>query len=199
MNKDLFLALLAMDSYDRGYGEAVRVNGCKIGESIFSIQSNITEDSDAVLAGFYASAYIVNGVEGIADGTVVISYRGTGTSTFWDGTWPDIVHGWPMGAGLQPDQADLALSFYEAVTRALVDAKRDQASDLTDRRRICYYQATAARRGHISIWRTNCRVSMYAWYATSAPLSVHRHASMSARFLMSRFRVSRRWPERLPL
>lgn len=31
MNKDLFLALLAMDSYSRGYGEAIKLSGASLG------------------------------------------------------------------------------------------------------------------------------------------------------------------------
>ena len=82
MNRDLFLAILAMDSYNRGYGQGINnlpvlLNVTRIGNAIITRQSDILANSDGVNAGFYAIAYDVSGagVSGLT-GTV-ISYRGT--------------------------------------------------------------------------------------------------------------------------
>jgi hypothetical protein len=81
MNKDVFLSILALDAYNRGYGQGVftadsdpssGVNelGRLIGNAQVLAQSGVVPDTDGVNAGFYAIAYQWN------DGTV-ISYRGT--------------------------------------------------------------------------------------------------------------------------
>ncbi len=85
---DLLLAILAMDSYNRGYGAGLADGegeltvdgfdadglggiGSKIGDATFLKQSDSKLDSPEVAAGFYAAAYQ------LPDGEVVISYRGT--------------------------------------------------------------------------------------------------------------------------
>jgi hypothetical protein len=80
LNTDVFQAILAMDSYNRGYGANVKIaevaqsNGTvgpprTIGTAdIFTFPESVTADWQA--AGFYASAYEWNGSN-------VISYRGT--------------------------------------------------------------------------------------------------------------------------
>jgi len=78
MNRDVFLSLLALDAYNRGYGQNVLVNlgdsttgQDEIGRFIGSAQ--IIEqriNSEAQASGFYAIAYDWNG-------ETVISYRGT--------------------------------------------------------------------------------------------------------------------------
>ncbi len=85
ISKDLFLAILSMDSYNRGYGEGITGLGginSKIGSATLKKQSNIAEDSPEVDAGFYAIAYDVDasGVDGFDNDTTVISYRGTDAS-----------------------------------------------------------------------------------------------------------------------
>ncbi len=114
-DKDLFLAILSMDSYNRGYGAGITLPETSvIGNAvILDTPSSIDQDS-WVAAGFYAAAYDTN-----SWGTV-ISYRGTdnvglltavgGGTDFWSG--------WVTGAGLvqQGQQADLALRFYNTVT-----------------------------------------------------------------------------------
>jgi hypothetical protein len=80
---DLIYAILAMDSYNRGYGSGITnllvpefdTNGnptstIKIGNYSIARQSNTATTSTAFNAGFYAIAY-KNGTE------TVISYRGT--------------------------------------------------------------------------------------------------------------------------
>ncbi|MEM5494468.1 calcium-binding protein [Hoeflea sp. AS16] len=115
-SNELMLAILAMDSYNRGYDagigdgqnvvDGVDVDG--LGEAGSTIGSavvlNFSLPQGSQAAGFYAVAYQWNG-------ETVISYRGT------DGGW-DYLKGWLIGAGLTSDwtQADEALAFYEAVT-----------------------------------------------------------------------------------
>ena len=76
MNRDVFLSLLALDSYNRGYGQ--NVGGLpstgKIGQATIKRQSNIAQNSDEVNAGFYAIAYEWNG-------ETIISNRGTNFSS----------------------------------------------------------------------------------------------------------------------
>ncbi|WP_417415420.1 hypothetical protein [Hoeflea sp.] len=103
ISQDLFMAILAMDSYNRGYdagiGDGQNVVNCvdedglgaegsQIGNAVVS-QQDISEAAKA--AGFYAVAYQWNG-------ETIISYRGTDNpnplaagSDFWSG--------WTLGAG----------------------------------------------------------------------------------------------------
>ena len=128
ISKELFLSILAMDSYNRGYNAGIADEGqgdadglgrvgSQIGNATVTADNNTTT---AQSAGFYAVAYTVGaGVEGIAPGTTIISYRGTHGLTL--GTDPvsgggDILNGWLAGAGLPTSQTDLAIQFYQAAT-----------------------------------------------------------------------------------
>ena len=107
MNRDLFLSILALDSYNHGYGVRINVPGTagQLGTATFSRQSDVRANSDAVNAGFYAIAYDWNG-------ETVISFRGT------DGLLIDALNGYGLGAGFATSpQGDLALAFYHAVTQ----------------------------------------------------------------------------------
>ena len=80
MNRNLFLAILAMDSYNRGYGVGIKGLGgvgSGIGDATILSQSDTLAGSLSVSAGFYAIAYDMTGVAGFAAGERVISYRGT--------------------------------------------------------------------------------------------------------------------------
>ncbi len=81
MNRDLFLAILSMDSYNRGYGEGIiglsNVVGTQIGKAQLSADSVQKLGAPAQAAGFYALAYDMTGVSGFASGERVIAYRGT--------------------------------------------------------------------------------------------------------------------------
>jgi hypothetical protein len=71
MNPDLFRSILAMDSYNRGYGAGIAVlpeSGQIGGATIRAFQAG--EQSGWQSTGFYAIAYNWNG-------ETVISYRGT--------------------------------------------------------------------------------------------------------------------------
>ena len=116
-SKDLLLAILAMDSYSRGYGQGIvglDDPNAKIGTATFLTQSNIIATSAEVASGFYASAYTLN------DGTTVIAYRGTDNTGL---TWSDILggsdpwNGYGTAAGFSMnDQAHMAADFFQAVT-----------------------------------------------------------------------------------
>ncbi|NMW32946.1 hypothetical protein HKD42_12820 [Altererythrobacter sp. RZ02] len=73
MNREVFLSLLALDSYSRGYGQNVGglSNVGKIGTAEIVTDALAELDKDDVLAaGFYAIAYEWQG-------ETIISYRGT--------------------------------------------------------------------------------------------------------------------------
>jgi hypothetical protein len=133
MNRDLFLAILSMDSYNRGYGQGLNnlatptfdANGnaisvVRIGTATIVRDSSSLKNGNQRLdipAGFYALAYTVSGVSGIADGTTVIAFRGTdgfsgsvanGGSDAWNGF--GVAFGFATGL-----QAELAVRFYQSV------------------------------------------------------------------------------------
>ena len=127
ISKELFLAILSLDSYSRGYGAAIddgAGNDDGLGEAGHGIGSASIKDVDipngSIDAGFYAVAYTVgSGVEGIDSGTTVISYRGTdnfGEYYNADRGANDILNGWLGGSGSPTSQTSLALEFYESVT-----------------------------------------------------------------------------------
>ena len=73
-DKDLFLAILSMDAYNRGYEPGITLSGNTIGNATLTVDSAILTVNGARIdepAGFYAAAYDTN-----SWGTV-ISYRGT--------------------------------------------------------------------------------------------------------------------------
>lgn len=117
ITKDVFLSILALDSYNRGYGPGIELeddNGTQIGAATIS---KTTIDipgfqSKAEDAGFYAVAYKLNDTVGtggdtLAKDTIVISYRGTDEAK-------DVWNGWTTIGGF-PGQSDLAAKFYQAV------------------------------------------------------------------------------------
>ncbi|MFA6220630.1 MAG: hypothetical protein WC692_12785 [Erythrobacter sp.] len=81
MNRDVFLSLLALDAYNRGYGQGVFLNPSDtangqvernrfIGTARVTNQSDVEAGRPGVIAGFYGIAYEWNN-------ETVISYRGT--------------------------------------------------------------------------------------------------------------------------
>lgn len=95
ISKDLFLSILAMDSYNRGYAAGVgglsNKKDTKIGSAAIStLLSDVAPgfEAKAQAANFYALSYEIgsDGPEGLARKTV-ISYRGTNSpldhSTGW--------------------------------------------------------------------------------------------------------------------
>jgi hypothetical protein len=129
-SKDLLLAILAMDSYNRGYDEGISGLGglnSTIGSATLKQQSDTAQGTPGVASGFYAAAYTIGtGVDGIASGTTIISYRGTSTNST-GATLLDAATGWPIGAGVYgATQAQQAIDFYNAASGHLVsDGTKD--------------------------------------------------------------------------
>lgn len=108
MIKNTQIALLALDSYNRGYNESVYTSQ-SVGNYSFLIESDSRPTSEAVAIGFYAAAY-KNGNE------IVISYRGTDGLFGGDGFGNDLWNGYGVGAGSpHGNQAKLAIEFYKDV------------------------------------------------------------------------------------
>ncbi len=134
MNREVFFSLLALDSYNRGYGanvdglwETGRIGAAKIRPFRPDEQSGWQD------AGFYAIAYEWNG-------ETVISYRGSNFEIVFDTIdaaldsplVKDIWNGWTVGAGFnQASQAGLAIAFYEDVTKKSVFDFGNGAATLT--------------------------------------------------------------------
>ena len=99
MSSGLFSAILAMDSYNRGYNSGLAglldVPGTQIGDATI-IDSAV--DPAAQQDGFYAIAYSWNG-------KIAISFRGTDDFTSLDGA-NDILSGWVQGVGNLVDPID---------------------------------------------------------------------------------------------
>lgn len=112
MNRDVFLSLLALDAYNRGYGQNLLLYagdsttdqneaGRKIGEATILRDANDPEGI-AQAAGFYAIAYQLGS-------ETIISYRGTnfestvplGGSVFDSPIATDALSGWTLGAGFE--------------------------------------------------------------------------------------------------
>lgn len=109
MNREVFLSLLALDSYNRGYGQNVGlvdgdgssgINelGRRIGNAQIVAQSDVDPDTSGVAAGFYGIAYNW-------EGQTVISYRGTNFEINWSisdflnsPAVQDAWNGWSVGA-----------------------------------------------------------------------------------------------------
>ncbi|MCA3586400.1 MAG: hypothetical protein IOD03_22400, partial [Methylocystis sp.] len=125
ISKELMLAILAMDSYNRGYNAGiVGPNGSaqtglgltgQIGNATINANSDVLKDANGnrldVPASFFAISYSFgdNAPAGLANQKVV-SYRGT------DEISVDLSTGYPIGAGLPSSiQGNLALDFYRAV------------------------------------------------------------------------------------
>ena len=116
-SKDLMLAILAMDSYNREYGAGLVVSGTQIGSATFQphdFQNRVSEDTYAAWksSGFYAAAYTV------ADGSIVISYRGSDDAHDY---WNDFQFSALGPTGVIPKQVELAAQFYQSVKAANPD------------------------------------------------------------------------------
>lgn len=118
MNQDVFRAILAMDSYNRGYNAALNVSGSALGcAQLLSHETygiNAPAYANWQSKGFFAAVYDW-------DDEIVISFRGTdvdldSVQDFLATTASDIYNGWSLGAGFSSaSQAGLAVEFYKAV------------------------------------------------------------------------------------
>jgi hypothetical protein len=107
ISDDLFQAILAMDSYNRGYDPGLAVTGSQIGYAFLGLSKGNQEAKDA---SFFAQAY--NWL-----GQTVISYRGTDNRNPLDLN-SDIYTGWPVGGGsYSVSQAEMAAKFYQTVVQ----------------------------------------------------------------------------------
>ena len=106
ISPELMLAILAMDSYNRGYNQGISGlggTGTSIGTAVLGTSSNTAERSDAVTASFFAQAYT------LASGETVISYRGT------DQPGLDFENGFGIGQGIPlSPQGMMAIDFYRS-------------------------------------------------------------------------------------
>lgn len=99
ISSELFLAILSMDAYNRGYNAGIggpdglgSSNGTGIGNASITAASDSSENSAERAAGFYAVAYEWQG-------QTVISYRGTDAPlTELLGT--DVINGYLIGVGI---------------------------------------------------------------------------------------------------
>ena len=123
MNREVFLSILAMDAYQRGYAPGIQnlpqVGGgttVKIGKATLL---DVPLPVGSQPAGFYALSYTLDSAwAGLAAGTKVISYRGTDFDLGIQ-LARDVWNGWNTFLQLgSPTQFDLARSFYTAVTGA---------------------------------------------------------------------------------
>lgn len=122
ISPDLFMAILSMDSYNRGYDAGIAgVEGVGIGGAAVIDKTTVgigePEYQAWEAAGFYASAYTLTAdVDTLSAGTIVISYRGTDNYAELDGN--DVLNGWITGAGATSGQIEFAGEFYNAVKAA---------------------------------------------------------------------------------
>ncbi len=131
ISKDLFLAILSMDSFNRGYDAGIDglsdatdgtalIGNAKIWKNLEG--QNLDDEAEA--AGFYAISYKINAPIGntgdqLATNQVIISYRGTDNNvSFWDDDpASDLWNGYGVAAGFPlGEQARLAVEFYQSVT-----------------------------------------------------------------------------------
>jgi hypothetical protein len=125
MTPELFKAILAMDSYNRGPGAGINLteagaSDTQIGNATLGLNSDdpsANMQTTAPAAGFFAQAYNWNG-------TTVISYRGTDNPTFLASpNGPsDIVNGWLSDVGVPTSMFRQAapIGFAKEAARRLV-------------------------------------------------------------------------------
>jgi hypothetical protein len=125
MKRDLFLAILSMDSYNRSYGQhltelddAYESSGdVFLGNAL--LQKNSFRDlPGSAASGFYAIAYTAGaGIEGIAAGQTIISYRGTNPDgPFGANLFDDALKGYGIATGFaNGPQARQTIEFYKKV------------------------------------------------------------------------------------
>ena len=151
ISKDLLLAILSMDSYNRGYDAGIVESNAtggglgvsddthtyQIGSATVNFDSRIitNEDGDSLDqdAGFYAIAYDVDasGVDGLDEDTTVISYRGTDDFTSLTSA-NDVVGGWITASSIwQTDQVRMSAEFYQSVTDTTTSDPRTGSAILT--------------------------------------------------------------------
>jgi Ca2+-binding RTX toxin-like protein len=117
-NMTLFQAIMAMDTYNRGYNSGIMQGIVGLGGegSQLGLATVIKQDGlqNAQAISFFAQAYTLNG-------KTIIAYRGT------DQSGPDIANGYGTGLGAVLDtQARMAIEFY----RSVVGAGNERTADV---------------------------------------------------------------------
>jgi hypothetical protein len=109
---DLFLAVLAMDAYNRGYNNGVVLTGNQLGNATPGADSSILGTGADSSVGFFAQAYT------LTDGQTLISYRGTDSNLGLETPIlsGDLANGYGLATG-NPygPQASLAIGFYKNI------------------------------------------------------------------------------------
>ena len=117
LSRELYLAILAMDSYNRGYDAGTELVGSDLGGAAIGTDSEEVFDGVGKDVSFFAQSYDISGVagvEGLGDATTVVSYRGTDNPDFLDFA-SDVWTGWTIGTGYsEASQAGLTVSFFES-------------------------------------------------------------------------------------
>jgi hypothetical protein len=109
MTDDLMLAILALDSYNRGPDKQLFVPGNQLGNATLL---NLTPPDNAQSSGFFAAAYDWTDQNGKPQ--TVISYRGTSADSI-----NDAFNGFGVGAGFpHGPQATAAIQFFQQVAEA---------------------------------------------------------------------------------
>lgn len=124
ISKDLFLAILSMDVYNRGYGAGINFGTNSDAPNVTRIGNATIIDrnggSEAASAGFYALAYDTSGVSGFSAGEKTIAYRGTDSLIPGLVIGSDIWNGYGVGTGVPSGkQAELAIKFYQSLATSL--------------------------------------------------------------------------------
>ena len=124
ISKDLFLSILSMDAYNRGYNTGIvglsDASQTKIGNADILQASNSTAGSPEVTASFYAISYTLTAAVGETNGTIakdttIISYRGT-DQIGAELVPVDLPISW--GGSYDQTQIELALKFFKTVDAA---------------------------------------------------------------------------------
>lgn len=126
ISRDLMLAILSMDTYNREYDRSVKVSGTAVGDAKIMTRDRFDVGNDVyanwMQQGFYAIAYDTSKVGSIGDART-IAYRGTNFNGLFDSfdspVWRDIKNGWVVGTGWPGGQAALGLDFFNAVAGAV--------------------------------------------------------------------------------
>ncbi len=102
-NSDLFLAILAMDAYNRVGNDVTGRNLAVAGNSLGNVTLSLARGNNS--SGFFAQSYVDT-----TTGKKIISYRGTDVSSSGE-LLKDAAFGWTIGAGLYAtSQATVAAS-----------------------------------------------------------------------------------------
>jgi hypothetical protein len=122
MRDDLFLAILSLDAYNRGYAAGLEVTGTQIGTAIVgdnsAVLGNVSPNNRLDQSvSFFAQSYTGG------DGQAIISYRGTNADEIQNFV-ANASHGYSVAIGSPYSiQAEQAVNFYRTVAGLDVDPR----------------------------------------------------------------------------